>query len=261
MSCTERRLKHSQSGRILQLLYSLTPYGRKNLRESDELVPSGHDSYDIAAPFIDEPTEDEKAMLKSIYEDKDKFVKQGNELKKLFASYRGKLLNPANGRKLNKHEGKDDPLDHEEDWVEVADVVIDYMKRSDPTDTGANETSSDDSTSEYSDDEGYFDLGDENIAEETNGVFQDNIATLKMIAALHGYDEDKKELLVTQYSDWLVEDPATFLVNMGPTTISTLFKCQICQKILFCFHFNKDNSVCYVDYFKLIFKKIRPLAP
>ena len=65
--CTERRLKLSQSGRILQLLYSLTPYGRKNLRESGELEISGHDSIKIPVPFTDKPTDAEEAMLNSIF--------------------------------------------------------------------------------------------------------------------------------------------------------------------------------------------------
>ena len=175
--CTERCLKLSQSGRILQLLYSLTPYGRKNLRESGELEISGHDSIEIPVPFTDKPTDAEEAMLNSIFENKEKFNQQGNAVKESFASYRGKLLNQANGRKLVEHEGELDMYDEEEESIDVSDIVIDYMKKGDDAEEIDSEISSDESTSEYSDEDEYFDLADEDVVTETHGVFEDSIRT------------------------------------------------------------------------------------
>ena len=62
-------------------------------------------------------------MLKETYAGFGALKKEPEKLKKLFSDFRGKLINPCNGRKLNKHEGVTDKSNDEDETNEIADTV------------------------------------------------------------------------------------------------------------------------------------------
>ena len=140
------------------------------------------------------------------------FQEKAEVMKKAFNEYKGKLLNSSNSRKLVEHDGDLDD-NEEEDEIEVENIDINFVSKDEPTDN-ADSNDSDSSWEDYSDDEEEdFELGDDPVTDATNGPLQDNIDTLKHIATLQGYSDSESMKLVTQYSDWLLDDPTKILVH------------------------------------------------
>lgn len=210
-SCIENRLKLSQSGRILQLLYSLTPWGRKELREKGILEVSGKDNVELECPFINALSPAEESMMQKLKDQPDFFVDRANHLKALFNEFKGKLINASNSRKVNEHEGYPD-YDEEEEFIKITDDHLNFLEANvDSTDDEDDDDSSSCSTS--SEEEEDFDLAEDDVTTITNGPLQDNVSTIKELATLQGYNEEEICAIITQYGDWLLEDPSISLVH------------------------------------------------
>ena len=210
------RLMYSDSGRILRFLYSLTPWGRKEIRESGDVVIIGSDSVAIEKPFSNEYSSRKNEMLQKIFSDTSFFRNQSHDLQEAFAAYEGNLVDATNSRKIVGHEGKVDDSITEELYVPVDDLHVSFINKT-PDAAGEEEDSIDNSESDRSSsDEEEVDSGldeEEEVDEHTNGVIEDNTSTLKEIARLQGHDEQQISEFVTQYGSWLLGDTAQTLIH------------------------------------------------
>ena len=214
ISCVENRIYNSQSGKILEFLYSLTPAGRSELRSVEGLVIYGNDDVTVEGINLSLGSESEQKILNNIEEYPTYLRKKGEDMNAAFEAYKGKLLNPATGTRLTEHDGTDTgdeySISDDDDVLnfnEVTDEKIDDHQFSD------EEYSSD----SYSSDSDVEDLlHDEKMSNTTNGPLQDKVSTLKEIAELQGYSSTDNFDLVNSYIDWITADPSTFLIHQEP---------------------------------------------
>jgi|BioPla2DNA2_1021312.scaffolds.fasta_scaffold26930_1 hypothetical protein len=212
IACVTRRLSFSQTGKILQFLYTLTPLGRKEIRSNNELEISGIDAVDIEIPFSNKLSASEESIYNMLVDNPKLFYERAGAMKKAFSEYKGKLLYCSNSRKLIEHDGELHE-DEEEEQIDIENISIGFLCK-DESEEKVDSDDSDTSFEYYSDnEEEEFELADESIIEVTNGPLQDNIDTLKNIATLQGYSDSESMNIVTQYSDWLLDDPAEVLVH------------------------------------------------
>ena len=210
-----KRINFTQTGRILGLLYTLTPWGRKEIRESGQFEITGTDSIKLEKPFSNDLSRAEEAILNKIKDNPTLFHDQASYLKEAFCSYKGKLIDVTNSRNLVKHNGEIDYIeddDDEEENIESDGLHISFIEK----DTFESDTDdSEESYSDYSlyDDESDWDLADDEVDESTNGPLEDNITTLKNIATLQGFSEEESLKLVSQYGDWLLGNPSLILIH------------------------------------------------
>lgn len=208
----ENRIMNSQSGRILQLLYSLTPEGRSELRSVEGLDIHGIDAYTINDICLLPGSPTEQELINNIKESPDFLTNKGKELCEAFSSYHGHLLNSTNGRKLVCHEGADD---EEEDYNEreAEPVELNFIA---PVSSINAENEEEDHDS-FDDEEDYDDtLHEEDMSTTTNGPLADKITTLKEIAEIQGYSAADIAEIVNSYIDWITGDPDTFLIHQEP---------------------------------------------
>ena len=209
IECINRRMKFSQSGRIFQLLYSLTPLGREEIRSWDSIESRGTDQFSMPKSFSLKMNESESTILESLRADPTFLIQQAEQLKNKFAAYKCKLLSASNGRKLIEHEGEEEADDEQDDYDSNAnsssDIEMNYMAH-DSSSTDDKET--DDSSTDYDDSsEEDSDLTEDEVTEHSYGPLEANIVTLKEIASLQGYSSDSLLNIVTEYADWLLDDP------------------------------------------------------
>ena len=58
------------------------------------------------------------------------------------------------------------------------------------------------------------DLEEDNTLTHSKGLFDANVITLKEIAALQGHSSDSLENIVTEYGDWLLDDPCSLNLHV-----------------------------------------------
>ena len=210
-ACVTKRLSFSQSGRILHFLYSLTPLGRREIRESGALEIIGSDKISIETPFSNKFSQQEEELYNRLMENPRLYHEKAESLKQQFAEYKGRLLDPSSSRLLNGHEGE---ANEEEDGVDIEDININFLRKDELT-SSSDDNDESDSSWDHSDfeEEEDFELSEDPMTEVTNGPLQDNIDSLKSIAMLQGYNESDIMKLVTQYSDWILDDPESILVH------------------------------------------------
>lgn len=100
-----KRFNHSQSGRILKLLYFATPQGRKHFRENPgNTVIHGEDVSAIPESILPSFKFDEEDLkiIEMLKKSIGANVDTANELKEKFVEYRRVLIDPCSGRKC-KH--------------------------------------------------------------------------------------------------------------------------------------------------------------
>lgn len=225
------RMIHSQSGAYWNFLFSLTPLGRKQLREYPGI--SGHGTDPIIKPpesLILKEKENQKIIFEKIKQDSNFFSDKGEELINEFNNFGGKLVNFKDSKVLKQHNST-------ESTSELADVSIDPISlnllNDEPTKNNAESDFSDD-YSEYEmndsddDDENETEINPENNTSEADigssyGPLATNISILKEIAQAKGYTPEETTLFVTRYTDWITDD--SNLLVMHDETLLMGIKC------------------------------------
>lgn len=96
------RMFNSQSGRYWKFLYSLTPRGRKELRNYPGITSHG-DDIELPKVFTFEADKQQKALLDDLIKDPALYDKKEETLKQSFNEYKGNLVEFSTSKVLLKH--------------------------------------------------------------------------------------------------------------------------------------------------------------
>lgn len=225
------RMFKSQSGRYWKFLYSLTPNGRKELRNYPGITSHG-DDIELPKVFTFEANQKQKDLLNDLINDPTIYDKKADTIKQLFNEYNGNLVDYKTSKVLIRH-NEDLSLDEIMN-VEAPTRELNFMESNNTNE----ETDEYDYSTDYEDD--YYESSDDSDSEDqpaenteasketqndplanddlvkkkisnkkipSNGPLVDNIVVLKEIATVKGYTPEESSMLALNYIDWITEDP------------------------------------------------------
>ena len=218
--CIKKRMTLSKPGLMYQFLYSLTPLGRHDIRNWDGIEAKKNDSEIIPEDITFSFSKREDEIVSNLNSEENFPESQMQLIHQRIVEYRGTFVNVANSMKIAYHNAEMPVDDTVEEPITIPRITeINFMDTPDMQDEEEEEDESEDEYDDCDSEPDSEEVNSNSVAsenefiEKSNGPLQDNIAVLKEIATLQGYTPGEILTLVTQYGDWILEDPKEFIIH------------------------------------------------